>query len=189
MNAWANFIGYQITWFIVVDSAARNHASIGLAAAAAFVGGQLVLSAWCAVDLRLIAGALILGATIDGALSALGWVRYADAAFALPPGGAPVWILSLWAAFALTLSRSLAWLQRRPWLAALLGAGGGPLAYWSAERGFNAVEFVPPQERAVIGLALGWVVAIPTLLYLLRRWTPVSRIPAAGGAPSEAGSR
>jgi len=77
--------------------------------------------------------------------------------------------LCLWASFALTLTRSLAWLMRRPWLGALFGALGGPLAYASAARGFGAVELVPTAARALAGLALGWGAAIPALAYVARR--------------------
>lgn len=186
MNAWANFIGYQIAWFIVVGSAARDRAWIGLGAAGAFVLVQLCLSTRRSVDLRLIAAALVAGVSVDGALSALGWLRYADPTPALPPGGAPLWILALWSAFALTLTRSLAWLRPYPWLAAAFGAAGGPLAYWSAARGFGAVAFAAPEERAILGLAVGWSLAISALFYLTRRWFPAARtaLPvAAEGAP------
>ena len=80
-----------------------------------------------------MAVAVASGVVIDGTLRALAAgcaTPRRDPAF--PPHGAPLWILCLWAAFALTLTRSLAWLMRRPWLAALLGALGAPLAYASA---------------------------------------------------------
>jgi hypothetical protein len=113
--------------------------------------------------------ALALGALIEGVLSYLGWVRYAVAAPALPPGGAPLWILALWVAFALTLTRSLAWLQGRLLLGMVLGAIGAPLSYWSAARGWQAVRFPAPAIAGFAGLALGWALAMPLLLLLARR--------------------
>lgn len=172
MSTWANFLGYQAVWFAVVASAGRGCAVFGLAAAAIFVAGQLALSVRRALDLRLMAAAVGLGVLIDGLLAASGWIRYASPAPALPPHGAPLWILALWASFALTLPRSLIWLMRRPWLAVLFGILGAPLAYAGAARGWGAAHFVAPEARALGGLALGWGMALPLLAWLVRREQP-----------------
>ena len=74
-------------------------------------------------------------------LAATGWLRYAAPLPALP---GPAWIATLWVAFAMTLQHSLQWLMARPLAAVLFGAIGGPLAYWGASRGFNAVAFTMP---------------------------------------------
>lgn len=84
----------------------------------------------------------------------------ASLAAALPPP----WMLALWANFATTLNLSLAGLQTRPWLAALLGLAGGPLAYWGGA-GLGAMTFVAPLP-ALIALALGWALLTPLLLAL-----------------------
>ena len=169
MGGVINFVAYQAVWFAVVASAAHGRAELGMGAAVIFAAAQLALSRRRVADLRLMAAAIALGVVIDGALGVCGWLRYASPEPALPPGGAPLWILCLWAAFALTLTRSLAWLMPRPWLAALLGALGGPLAYAGAARGFAAVELAPPAARGFAGLALGWGAALALLAYLARR--------------------
>jgi hypothetical protein len=170
MNAWANFIGYQLVWFAVVGTAPGSRPWLGLAAAGVFMATQMSVSDHRALDLRLLAAAFVLGLAIDGTLSELGWIRYDAPGPALPPGGAPLWILVLWMSFSLTLTRSLAWLCGHPVWAAVFGAIGGPLAYWSAARGFHAVRFVPPSHRAIAGLAAGWSAAISVLFYAARRW-------------------
>ena len=169
MNGVINFVAYQAVWFAVVASAGHRRAALGMAAAALFAAAQLTLSRRRLSDVRLMAAAVCLGVVIDGTLGRCGWLRYASPAPAFPPHGAPLWILCLWAAFALTLTRSLAWLMRRPWLAALLGAIGGPLAYASAARGFAAVELAPPAARGFSALALGWGAALGVLAYSARR--------------------
>ncbi len=169
MNEVINFVAYQAVWFAVVTSAGHGRATFGMGAAALFAAVQLALSSRRLSDARLMAAAIFLGVAIDGTLSLLGWLRYTSPEPAIPPHGAPLWILCLWAAFALTLTRSLTWLMRRPWLATLLGALGGPLAYASAARGFAAVELAPPAARALGALALGWGAALAVLAYLARR--------------------
>lgn len=165
MRFWANLIGYQIVWFSAVIGAGHGLAWPGVAAALVFIVAQLAASATARADLRLAGAAVICGMALDGTLSALGWARYAANGWL-----APAWILALWAAFALTLNHSLAYLRPRPWLACAVGAIGGPLAYWGAARGWQAVQFEPPAWRATAALAAGWALALPALTAGARRW-------------------
>jgi hypothetical protein len=186
MKPFANFIGYQLVWFAVVGTAGGSRPWLGLAAAAAFMALQMVLSDRRALDVRLLTLAFVLGLSIDGTLSALAWIRYSGPAPALPPGGAPLWILALWTSFSLTLTRSLAWLSGHPLWAAAFGAIGGPIAYWSAARGFHAVRFVPPSYRAIVALAAGWSAAMSLLFYTVRRCersAPALSASRGAGAP------
>jgi hypothetical protein len=177
LSIWANFIGYQLVWFVIVIYASRGRPGVGLIAALAFMIWQLAASKARVLDLRLMAAALALGVAIDGSLALVGWVAYASPAPALPPGGAPLWIIALWVSFSLTLTRSLAWVMRRPWLGVLFGALGAPLAYSSAARGWSALTFAPPTFRSVAALSAGWAAAMPILSYITRRW------PADGAKP------
>jgi hypothetical protein len=132
-------------------------------AAALFALWQLAVSSERAGDARLIGTALLLGALIDGGLARSGLLSYASAAPALPPGGAPLWILALWVSFALTLNHSLRWLRGRLIPAVLTGAIGGPLAYLAAARLSGAVSFAAPAWQPLAALALGWAVALALL--------------------------
>lgn len=173
MSKWCNAIGYQLVWFCAVIGAGCGVWWPSVLAAAVFVGLTMSSSrqripggAW--VDARLIGVALVLGLLIDGGLAGSGWLRYAAA---WPSSHwAPVWILGIWASFAVTVTRSLALLQRYPWVAVLLGAIGGPLAYLGAARGWGAVTFANPVP-AVVTLVIAWAIAMPLLAVLARRWT------------------
>jgi hypothetical protein len=61
--------------------------------------------------------------------------------------------------------------------------GGGPIAYWSAARGFHAVRFVPSSYRGVAGLAAGWSAAMTVLFYTVRRCSQ-NAAPASSSAGS-----
>ena len=172
MRFWGNLIGYQAVWFCAVIGAGRGLAWTGVLAAAAFIAWQLWLSQNRAVEIRLLALALVLGSLVDGMPAAHGWAQYAapwpSVAFV------PVWILALWAAFSQTITQSLALLMRHVGLAIAFGAVGGPLAYLGASRGFDAVTLVQPDSRALVWLAVGWGFAMPTLAIAARRWSRVA---------------
>lgn len=173
----ANFVGYQAVWFTAVIAAAHGLAWPGAVAWAAFAAWQLSVARQRRLQIGLIAIALGCGLVLDGLLAASDWIDYAAADIALPPGAAPLWILALWASFALTVTRSLQFLQKRLWVASLFGAVGGPLAYWAASRAWGVVTFTTPQWHALAGLAIGWGLAMPLLAGVARR---VSRATDAG---------
>lgn len=170
MRFWANLIGYQIVWFAAVIGASLGSVWWGVGAGAAFVCAQAWASGSRRADLRLVAVALYLGMTVDGILAASGWARYATPHPALPLGGAPIWILALWAAFAMTFNHSLAAFRDRPALAGVLGLVGGPLVYWGASRGWGAISFAAPAWRGLAWLAVSWAIAMVVLCRLAQRW-------------------
>ncbi|MDE2137946.1 MAG: DUF2878 domain-containing protein [Gammaproteobacteria bacterium] len=164
MSAIANLLGYQIVWLIAVVGAGRGLVWPALAGLAVFAAWQLARSQAPRSDLKLCAVALVLGVLLDGALAHSGLLRYAAPQPAVPAGGAPLWILALWGAFALTLNHSLAWLRRRRLAATLLGVVGGPLAYLAAARLSQAVVFSAAPAAAIVALAAGWGVALLLLV-------------------------
>jgi len=165
MRFYANLFGYQAVWLVSVIAAAKGLPWIGVASAAAFVLAQWIASGNRGSDARLVACSILMGIGIDGVLGFSGLLHYASAA---PSLLAPIWILSIWAAFAMTFNHSLAFLQGRPSWGAALGAFGGPLAYAGAAR-FGAVQFAGPPWRALALLALAWAIALPALAMLAHR--------------------
>lgn len=177
MANWRNAIGYQLVWFCAVIGAGRGLWWPGVLAAVVFVGLTLWSSRKRAsgrlgVDVRLIGVALVLGLVIDGGLAGSGWLRYGAAWTS--SHGAPMWILAVWASFAMTVTRSLALLQSHLGVALLFGAIGGPLSYLGAARGWGAVTLVDPGP-AVVALVLAWAIAMPLLAVLARRWLAAAR--------------
>lgn len=177
MRFWANLIGYQVVWFGAVIGAGRGSPWPGVVLAAIFVTGQAWVSRSPRADLRLVAVAFCCGLALDGLLAASGWAQYATPSPALPVAGAPIWILALWAAFAMTFNHSLTYLRDRPALGALLGLIGGPMAYWGAGHAWGAMAFDPPVWRSLLWLALGWSLAMLLLCRLASRWERELRRP------------
>lgn len=156
-----NALGYQGVWFASVAGAGRGLFWIGPLCAMAFACVVLATSDRPRADARLVVLALAIGAAIDSTWIALGWLEFnaawPSAAFA------PAWILGLWLSLALTLDHSLVFLRDRLWLAAALGAVGGPLAYWAASRS-GAVRLDAPLVMVLSGLGLAWALLFPLLV-------------------------
>lgn len=168
MTFWSNLLGYQLVWFLLVTGAADGRLWPALLAGALFVAWQVGTSRHPLSDVRLLGVAVLLGMLVDGVAAATGWLHYASPSPALPPHGAPLWIVVLWACFSTTINRSLAVVRGRPWLAALLGGIGAPLAYLAAARGWHAVTLSPVTGLLWIGAC--WALALPVLATLGQRW-------------------
>lgn len=81
----------------------------------------------------------------------------------------PLWFVLLWAVFALAAVEFMAKVLTKPWLAALLGASGGPLSYWGgAALSGGAMQFPLPLYSAVVLIVVWALIAIA--LGQSRRW-------------------
>ncbi len=166
MNVVINMLLFQAGWFACVLGAAHDLPWLGAAAAVAIVAWHLARAIRPARELALIATALLVGAVFETLLLKTGWVRYTTGL--LLEGIAPYWMVALWANFATTLNVSLRALRSYLPLAALLGAIGGPAAYW-AGAGLGAMEFVET-GRALTAIGLGWAILAPALVMAARRF-------------------
>jgi hypothetical protein len=184
MKFWLSLAGYQLVWGSAVIGAAQGLACPGIVGTVVYAACQLGAARHYKTDLSLMAMAVMMGLLFDSGLIHAGLVSFAAP---WPSAGvAPAWILALWAAFSLTFTQSLAYLQRRLWLAALLGAAGGPLAYLAAARGWHAVTFASPSWRALLCLGIGWGLATPALAWIARRRSataPPASMSLVGSAP------
>lgn len=160
-----NFIVFQVAWLGCVMGGARGlDAYVALAVAAA-VTLHLAFAPRPAPEALLVAIVAGIGLVWDSLVIAMGLMVYRPGL--LPPGLAPLWIVAMWALFATTLNLSLGWLKGRPWLAALLGAVGGPMAYLAGQR-LGAVD-LPQPMLALVVQGLGWSLLMPLLAWLATR--------------------
>ena len=166
MGGVVNFAILYAAWFASVLAAASGNGVVAALASLIAVLINLALSQHRLADLRLVAYAALVGATLEATIINLGLAHYASPGpiATLPP----LWILSIWMAFATSLNVSLAWLKTRLKLAALLGAVGGPLSYYGGAR-LGGMSFSEPLYMSLGVLALLWAVAFPLLLRLAGR--------------------
>lgn len=167
-SGWPNLLAFNAVWLAAVAGASAGHGWAGPAAATLFIVIHSVCVRGATIDLKLAAVAVAMGLVLDSALAASGLARYASPGHW--PAVAPLWILSMWLGFALTLRHGLGWLRGRFWVAVSFGALGGPLAYWLAATRFAAVELSGPSVYIV--LALGWGFVTPLLLQCAQTFGP-----------------
>jgi hypothetical protein len=160
-----NFIAFQAAWFACVLGGANDRALVGTMVVAAVIGLHLALAQRPRPEALLIAVAAVIGLVWDSWLVAFGLMSYTTGNLA--PGVAPYWIVAMWALFATSLNLSMAWLKGRPWLAALFGAVGGPLAYLAGAR-LGGLQMSDP-VLALGAQSLGWAVLLPILTRLATR--------------------
>lgn len=107
------------------------------------------------------------GLGMDLAWQAAGLITFeGEIAFGIAP-----WLVVLWLMFSGTLLQSLAFLQRKLLLAAILGAAAGPLSYLA---GIAAGAATSPHGAWTITLWLApaWALFLPATCYLARSPTP-----------------
>lgn len=120
----------------------------------------------------VIASIIAVGLVVDNALTLLGIFSFESVSvFAIP-----FWLLGLWALFAATLNHSLAWLQNRLWLAAILGALSGPSSYLAGSK-LSSVELATPLAQTLLIIGLCWAVLLPLMLVAMRTVALAKQIP------------
>jgi hypothetical protein len=162
-NNWLNMLWMQALWFGAVIGAAKQQLWLAPVLLMGFAFWELRPGRRVYGDFQLMLVAVLIGLILDTTWVRLGWLEFA-ASWAFSER-APLWILLLWAGLALTLNHSLAWLQSRLVLAALLGGVSSPLSYLAAAR-LGAVTIVTESGVWLVGLGLSWAVALPLLLWL-----------------------
>jgi hypothetical protein len=174
-----NLVAFQVGWFACVLGGAHQLPWLGVGVVSAVVALHLALSSNPIREAILLLLVGVLGAFWDGLLVRFGFLEYPSGM--IQPWLAPVWIIAMWVSFATILNVSLWWLKGRWYLASLLGAIGGPLAYFAGYK-LGAVQF-PDFLVAMTVLAGGWSFLMPMSLWLARRFDGAG-FPKAASLPS-----
>ena len=173
MQKLQNAIFFQITWFACVFGSAHNLVWPGLACCVAFTFWQLNPKRYDNTDIKLVIYACVIGLIIDTTWVQLGFIAYKQH---WPYSAiAPIWIIALWVAFALSINHSLKWLHRHPILPSLMGLLGAPLSYFAGQR-IGAISFTGQPILTLCCLALTWAIAVHFLFYQSKKGANVQRI-------------
>jgi hypothetical protein len=164
MSALVNFMLYEAAWFASILGAANGRPFLGVMVSLLVVSWHLRVSTHRGRELKLVFMTGVIGAAWESILTHQQWVYYESS----DPESVPIWILTLWLAFATTLNQSLSWLKKHLWLSALLGMLGGPLA-WLGGMHLGGLTLSDPVMSLVI-IGCGWAVIMPLLFILAKRY-------------------
>jgi hypothetical protein len=171
----ANFVIFQAAWFAAVLGAAHQLPLWGTACVIAAIAWHLGVSARPGPEAVLVALACAIGLVVESAVARQGHVAYPSGQ---PIAGlAPYWMVARWGELAIALNVTMRWLKGRWWLAALLGAIGGPAAFSGGVELGGAV-FID-KTAALVTLACIYAVAMPLLVWLGTRFDGVGMPEAA----------
>ncbi len=177
MNALINFAAFQIGWFACILGAARGQTLWGPAVVALVLALHLARTSQRTGEALLALATAGIGFLVDTGLIALG--AFVPVRWLLPPPLTTLWLMALWANFATILNVSLSWLHGKPLAAAILGAAGGPLAYWAGDR-LGAIEMDRPLLVPLLAVGLAWCIVTPLLFGLARAVKESRRFAHAG---------
>lgn len=155
MKLLLNAVLYQSIWFIAILGGTRY-----LWCGVLLLGVHFVFSSKRKADALLMLCILMMGLVIDGLLKYSGFFSFNNDQFPLP-----LWLMMIWVAFATLPHHSLNWLKGRPLLSVLLGAVGGPLAYWAGIRlGAASFGFSLPFSLLMLGIIWSFVLPVSVKL-------------------------
>ena len=166
-------IGYQVVWFLCIGLAAR-----GYPVYAAFV--TILYGLWSLVGSRHVHTQLIwfsmsgalLGYIVDSALVLYGVISFPESAQL--GGPSPMWMVSLWFAFASFLGGPLLWLLKRPLFVVALGGIGGPLSYIGGSKS-GAMHLMDSTLQAGLIIGLAWA----TVMTFASLWARGQSLPVS----------
>jgi hypothetical protein len=183
MRIFLNIVALQIGWFGCILGAAYDRPLLGPIVVVTSVALHLAFMNGSRGELLLLLLVAGLGGVLDTLVAASGALSFRNGWSV--PWLAPLWMVALWMNFGTGLNRSLKWLLGRYGTACLLGAVGGPLAYY-AGAGLGAVELIAPWS--LLAVAVEWAFAMPVLVWLAARqrtW-PSAAIPVRSGTAPRA---
>ncbi len=162
-----NGLLFYIGWFACVVAAAKNAVHWAYIATFAILAAHFILQSHRLKDFILLITLSFAGFLLDSFFLHAGWLSYhsPNPWFATL---APFWVVCLHAIFSTSINHSLAWLKRRTYLEAILGAGGIAWTYLAGAR-LGAIDFLIPIPRALIGIGAVWFFYLP-LVYWFSLW-------------------
>ena len=154
-NKILNIIALKVIWLLAVIGAAKGIIWPSLIAVFCFGIWQLSPKRKHKNDALFICLAVPTGFLLDSIWQTSSLISFSSGNNHV----APIWILGLWAAFALTFNHSLAWLKSRPILAVCFGAFGAPISYFAAHN-LGALTYPNGLLAACICLSISWSLVI-----------------------------
>ncbi|MGM0434146.1 MAG: DUF2878 domain-containing protein [Pseudomonadota bacterium] len=159
MRSLANFILFQLGWFVAVLYPGQLAAFTGLAIVAAHL---MFISAFPQREFRFILMATVLGSVLDVLHQNLGILSFPGHEGAYSSGMIPAWLVMLWAIFATAVNHCLYWMRQHRLVLFGLPPFAGALAYAAAEQ-VGTIE-IGYGLWGIVAIGVGWGLIYPVLV-------------------------
>jgi hypothetical protein len=164
---------YQLGWFALVLGAARGWPWAGAGVGLVLLAIHLVLARERRPELLLVVAVGFLGTVVDSAQAFAGTFVFESGYWSY--WVVPFWLTVMWMQFATLFHFALRWLSGRSLLSAVLGAVGGPAAYWTGER-LGGVIFPMGTRHSLLILTAVWFAVLPISIFLADLLRPLKGI-------------
>ena len=152
-----HFIGFKLSWFGLILFPMMA------------LWPVLVYWAWSLWRLPAKSKVAVLIITVIGGLMDL-FLVYTNVFQFVGSHFLPLWMWILWGCFALVLVQVLAAMLKHWWLAALLGAVTGPLAYWGGAALGGQLIYADTKDF-LLTLAPCWALLLAVIVYFQSLWS------------------
>lgn len=161
-----NFVLFQLAWFGAVLGAAHGRPALGSMSVLLAFALHLALAPCRRSEAIIALVSAGFGFVFDTLMTLFGIT--APLPFLFAPPFSPPWMVLLWVNFSTTMNLSLRSLRGKHAVLAVLGAVGGPAAYYSGVR-LGALSIPGPVERNLLILSAGWALTVPILFWIAAR--------------------
>gem|GEM_PF-352285 len=156
---WFNLVWFQLIWFVAVFFTDKGQIFLILSLLLHFY-----LSPNRKYDLASLITITLVGGAVDLLLSRLGLMIFPQAVLL------PVWLVLLWAHFAVALNHGMSWLNKIPvYFQIVFGGLFGPLSYYAGYK-FGAVDFPLSDLQTLFTLIVIWSILLPVYLLISRSY-------------------
>jgi len=165
MKTLVNITLFQAGWFVMVAGVANQSEVTAILCVILIILAHLFIVRNKTTEVLLVATSGLLGFIIESIFISQG-IFSAVGEFGLN-GLAPVWLVTLWMLFAITVNHSMAWLSGRYLLSSLLGFVFAPVAYFAGQK-FEVLTFTTQLSIYQVLLILGvvWAFITPFLIFI-----------------------
>ncbi len=154
-----DLIGFKICWFLCACCSVWEQPYLGPIVTLLFILIHLTIVKFKSRDIQVIIIAILCGLFFDSIFSYFNLINYKGGILSYY-NLAPLWILSMWAGFSLTMIYTLERIKEKYFISSLLGFVGGPLSY-SAGVGIGSLDI--QTNFAYVFLAVSWAIVVPLL--------------------------
>tara|TARA_B110000014_G_C20123980_1_gene597236 strand:+ start:4282 stop:4800 length:519 start_codon:yes stop_codon:yes gene_type:complete len=160
-----DFFGFKICWLLCAFCTQWEQPYLGPIATLIFILIHLFIVKFKARDIKIIILAIMCGIIFDSSFSFFNIITY-QGGILTNYNLAPLWILSMWGGFSLTMLYTLESIKEKYFISALLGGLGGPLSY-SAGVGIGSLSI--QSNLSYLLLAVCWGSIIPILFLCINK--------------------